>query len=373
MKRKDIVVVGLTLMLVIGLIIAGCAPAPKPAPVPTPAPAPGPAPAPETIKLGFASIWAANHYTHVDQFPNYFKMVEKATKGKYILDIKYYPVGTLVGGAELYDGVVKGIAESGCTSFGYTPGRFPVTLTMNQPGIAPPRDADAAAAAMWEFYSKYKPKELDDVKILYIFATGPGYMHSKKPIRSVAEMKGLKIRVTGAGIEGVKAVEGEPIAMPMGEVYEAAQKGLIDANVGPPEILEGWKQAEIFDYSTSVPYFYSEFFPVAMNLTKWNALPKDLQSAFDAVAKDAVKEGGQIWQYQQKRGFDFAKAKPKGHEIITLSDAEAAKMLSMLKVVREKYVATLNGKGFPGEQIATDAAAIVDKYNKMTFEPWKKP
>ena len=52
----------------------------------------------EKITIGFASIWNMTHYTSTDQIPRFFKMVEKATKGKYILDIKWYPVGTLLGG-----------------------------------------------------------------------------------------------------------------------------------------------------------------------------------------------------------------------------------------------------------------------------------
>ena len=156
-----------------------------------------PQPKPEKITLGFATFESANSLHSADQIPRYFKMVEKATKGKYTLDIKWYPVGTLLGGSEIYDGVVKGIVDAGDSSFAYTPGRFPVMLTLNQPGIAPPANCDAAARTIWEFYNKWKPKELDDVKVLYLFATGPGWMHSKKPIRTVEEMKGLKIRVTG--------------------------------------------------------------------------------------------------------------------------------------------------------------------------------
>jgi len=328
-------------------------------------------PKPEKIILGFAHIWAATHYTQVDQLPRYFKMVEKATKGKYILDIKWYPVGTLLGGSELYDGVVKGIAEAGTSSFGYTPGRFPVILTLNQPGIAPPENSDAAAHTVWEHYKKWKPKELEDVKVLYLYATGPGWIHSKKPIRSVADMKGLKIRVTGAGVGGVKAVGGEPVAMVMGEVYIAAQKGIIDANVAPLEVLEGWKHHEVFEYSTFVPHFYSEFFYVVMNWAKWKALPKDLQNAFDLVAEDAMKEGGQIWQYQQKHGMDFAKKGPGGHEFLRLTEAEVAKLKKLLEPIRGEYIATLKAKGLPGEEIVKEAGNIVEKYNKLKYEPWK--
>jgi TRAP-type C4-dicarboxylate transport system substrate-binding protein len=333
---------------------------------------PNAAPAnPEKVALGFVHIWPPTHFTQAVQFTRYFKMVEKATKGKYTLDIKWYPVGTLLGGAEIYDGVVKGIGEAGTSSFGYTPGRFPVILTLNQPGIAPPENSDAAARTVWEFYRKWKPKELEDTKILYLYATGPGWMHSNKPIRTVDDMKGLKIRVTGAGIGGVKAVGGEPIAMVMGEVYLAAQKGIIDALVSPLETLEGWKHNEVFKYSTFVPYFYSEFFHVEMNWSKWKALPKDLQAAFDAVAEDAMKEAGQIWEYNQKKGMEFAKRGPGGHEFIVLPKAEVAKLKKLLEPIRGEYIGTLKGKGLPGEKIVKSASEIVEKYNKLKYKPWK--
>src|SRR4030042_4583002 len=189
--------------------------------------------APEKIALGFVTIWNMNHYTSADQIPRFFKMVEKAAKGKYTLDIKWYPVGTLLGGSEIYDGIAKGIVDSGISSFGYAPGRFPVILALNQSGVAPPENADAAALTVWEHYNKWKPKELEDSKILYLCATGPGWLHTMKPIRTVDEMKGLRIRSTGGGVLGVKAVGGDPVAMPMGEVYTAAQKGVVNALVSP--------------------------------------------------------------------------------------------------------------------------------------------
>lgn len=327
--------------------------------------------APEKVTIGFVHIWPATHFTQADQLSRYFKMVEKATKGKYVLDIKWYPVGTLLGGADIYDGVAKGIADSGTSSFGYTPGRFPVTLTLNQPGIAPPENADAAARAVWDHYNRWKPKELEEVKVLYLYATGPGWMHSKKPIRTVEDMKGLKIRVTGAGIGGVKAVGGEPIAMVMGETYLAAQKGIIDALISPLETLQGWKHNEVFQYSTFVPQFYSEFFYVVMNQAKWKSLPKDLQDAFDSVAQDAVNEAGQIWEFMQKRGMDYAKKDPRGHEFLTLPKAEVAKLKKALEPIRGEYISTLNGKGLPGEEIVKGAEALIDKYNEMKYEPWK--
>jgi TRAP-type C4-dicarboxylate transport system substrate-binding protein len=327
--------------------------------------------APQKIPLGFCHIWPPTHFTQADQFTRYFKMVDQATNGKYEIDVKWYPVGTLLGGSEIYDGVAKGTVDSGMSSFGYNPGRFPVMLTLNQPGLAPPLNADAAAVTAWEFYNKWKPKELDGVKVLYLFATGPGWIHSNKPIRKVEDMKGLKIRVTGPGVGAVKAVGGEPVAMVMGDVYLAAQKGVIDANIAPLEVLEGWKHNEVFKYSTFVPYFYSEFFHVEMNWTKWKSLPPDLQNAFETVAPAAVKEAGQIWEYNQKKGMDYAKAAPGGHEFIYLPDSEVAKLKKLLQPLRDQYVEQLKAKGLPGEEIADSAAELMAKNNKVKYPPYK--
>jgi len=328
--------------------------------------------APEKITIGFSHIWPANHFTQVHQLTRYFKMVEKATGGKYTLDIKFFPVGTLLGGGEqYYDGVVKGIAESGTSSLIYTPGRFPVMITLYQPGAAPPENSDAAAHTGWEFYKKWKPKEFDDAKVLYFYATGPAWLHTKKPVNSLADIKGLKVRTTADNVEVFRLLGAEPTSMVMGEVYLAATKGIIDSLISPLETLEAWKHAEIFDYSTFVPHFYSSFFWVSMNWNKWNALPKDLQATFDAVADDAVKEAGAIWQYFQISGMNFAKKKPGGHQFIRLPDAEWARVKDLTKPIRDKWVADLNAKGFPGKEIIESAGTIMEKYNKGKYEPYK--
>ncbi|MCX7856369.1 MAG: TRAP transporter substrate-binding protein [Deltaproteobacteria bacterium] len=325
----------------------------------------------EKITISFAHLWGSTHFTHTEQFPRYFKLVQSKVKDKYELDIKFYPVDTLLKATDLFDGVEKGIADSATSSCGYNPGKFPVMLTLTQPGIAPPKNADAAAHAGWEFYKVMKPKEFENVKVLYFYATGPGWLHSNKPITKIEQLKGLKIRVTGSGVLGVKAVGGEPVAMPMGDVYLAAKKGIIDALVSPAETLEGWKHAEIFKYSTFMPYFYSEYFWVAMNLNKWKSLPKDLQDAFEAVADMAMKEAGQIWQYHQKKGEEFAKKMPGGHEFLYFPDSEIKKLVEILKPVETEYAKSLKEKGHDADKIIKTAKELVEKYNKLTYPAWK--
>jgi len=325
----------------------------------------------ETITVGFNHIWPATSFQQVDLFTGYFEMVEDAANGKYIIEPEFYPAGTLLGPGDIYDGVLKGSVDAGCSVVSYTPGLFPVMLTLSQSGIAPPVNADANSRTAWEFYNKFKPKEFEGVKVLYWFATPPAWLHSTSPITKLEDLKGEDVRATGASAKAITAIGGNPVSMPQPDVTISAQKGLVKASVAPFEVLMTYKQAEVFDYSTFIPFFYSEQFYMVMNLDKWNTLPKDLQKAFDSVADEAVSEAGQLWTYGDKRGMDYAQGEPGGHELIYLSDEEAARWIALLKPIRDAYVADLNAKGFPGEEIADEAGKIAEKYNKNTYEPWQ--
>ena len=81
----------------------------------------------------------------------------------------------------------------------------------------------------------------------------------------------------------MKKLGAVPVGLPRPEVYIALQKGIVKAAVGPYEALKGFREAEVTKYLTIVPGYYNKVFFVTMNYDKWNALPKDIQAAFDRV------------------------------------------------------------------------------------------
>jgi TRAP-type C4-dicarboxylate transport system substrate-binding protein len=311
----------------------------------------------------------ATHYIQTQQFPAYFKLIQDATKGKYTIKPEFYPVGTLLNPPDIFDGVVKGIADMGQMTSEYTPGRFPVVTTLLVPGVAPQRNCNDGAQIGWRFFKQFQPQEFKDVKVLYTYGIGPGALHTSKPIKAVADMKGLKIR---GAVRAVQAVGGEPFNVPMGEVYEDVKKGLFEAAVAPAETLKGWKFNEIFHYSTFIPGFYFGLQTIVMNKNTWQGLPEDLRAAIDSVADEAVNKTGQIWEYYQQDGWDYAKAQPGGHEVIEMPASEIALMNEKFKPVIADYIKTeLDGKGFPGQQLVDGAGKIAADCNKLTYGTWK--
>jgi TRAP-type C4-dicarboxylate transport system substrate-binding protein len=213
------------------------------------------------------------------------------------------------------------------------------------------------------FYNKFKPKALSDVKILFLHAHGPGLLHSKKPVRNLADMQGLKVRSTGFSAKVSKALGAVPVAMPMGGTYEALKKGVVEATFGPMEVLKTWKQAEVVKYTTECySVGYTTGFFVAMNLDKWNALPDDVKKVFEEVSEAYIAKAGAVWDAGDAAGKKFALK--LGGEMIPQSKEESAKWAKAVDPVIAAYAKKADDQGLPGDQYVKTLRELVSKYNE---------
>ena len=69
--------------------------------------------------------------------------------------------------------------------------------------------------------------------------------------------------------------------------------------------------------------------------------------------------------------IELIKTFPKKHQLLYLPDGEVAKVKELLRPIRDSYSAALKGKGLPGEELVSEAAKIMEKYNTRKYEPWK--
>jgi TRAP-type transport system periplasmic protein len=261
------------------------------------------------------------------------KEIEKRTDNK--VQISVFAGGTLTKAPQCYSGTVKGISDLGFSLFAYTRGRFPVMAAVDLPmGYA---DGKVASRVAQEFAIAFKPKELSDVKVLYLHAHGPGLLHTKKPVKKLEDLKGMKIRATGLSAKIVKALGGVPVAMPQGGTYEALKKGVVEGTFGPMEVLKGWKQAEVIKYTTECYSIgYTTTFFVVMNLDKWNSLPADIKKIFDEVSDKYTDVHGNVWDSTDQEGRKYTLS--LGNEIISLSDEESARWRKAVEPVINDYI-----------------------------------
>lgn len=316
----------------------------------------------EVIKLKAANYLPVTH--PMSLLTGWFcDEVKNRTKGQ--VEIAYHPGGTLLNPVKMYDGVITGITDMGLSHIQYTRGRFPVMEVFDLPLGFPSGWVDTQVAT--DFFNKYKPKEWDDVHVLYVTPTGPLILQTiSKPVKALEDLKGLKIRATGQLADIIKALGGVPVPLPMPDVYESLRRGVIEGVTVDLSTLKYWKFAEVvkcvtahWQLGTGITFYY------VMKKDKWNALSPDIQKIFTEVAFETREKQAALWDQMDIEGMDLFKN--KGGQVINLSEAEAAKWIKAVEPVIGEYKKSMASKGYKEAEV--DGWV---KYIKERIEYWQK-
>jgi TRAP-type transport system periplasmic protein len=305
----------------------------------------GTAQAAGTVQMTYSIFFPATHGNTI-LATEWAQEIEKRTNGA--VKINMFPGATLTPADQCYDGVIKGISDIGMSVCSYTAGRFPFSEVVDLPlGYKSGKQVTLLCNA---FYKKFKPKEFDDVKIMYLHGHGPGIFHTaKKPVEKMEDLKGMKIRCTGTSKKVVSALGATPVAMPQPETYDALQKGVVDGVVSPIETLKGWKFGEVIKYSTeNFGSSYSIAFFVAMNKKKWESLPKDVQETIEKINEEWIEKTAQKWDEFDVEGKKLTLE--KGNKVITLSKEEDERWKKAVQPIFAEYVEAMKAKGLPGDE-----------------------
>ncbi len=316
----------------------------------------------EVIKLKAANYLPVTHPMSV--LSGWFcDEVKKRTNGQ--VEITYHPGGTLLNPVKMYDGVLTGITDLGFSHIQYTRGRFPVTEVFDLPLGFPSGWVDTRVAT--DFFNRYKPKEWDDVQVLYLTTSGPIILQTiSKPVRTLEDIKGIKIRAVGQMSDIIKALGGIPVPLQMPDVYDSLRRGVIEGVTVDLSTLKYWKFAEVTKYvtadwqlGTGITFYW------VMNKSKWNALSPDMQKIVTEVATEARNKQAALWDSMDIEGRDLFTS--KGGQMIDLSGAEAARWIRAVEPVIGEYKKSMVSKGYKD----TDVDGWV-KFIKERIAYWHK-
>lgn len=300
----------------------------------------------QPIKLTYSNFFPPSHIQS-KLAQSWCDEIKKRTNGKVF--VEYYPGQTLTKSKQVYDGVVSGISDVGLALFAYTRGRFPVMEAVDLPlGYT---SGVQATRVVNEVYKEFDPKELSDTKVMYLHAHGAGLLHTNgKAVRTMEDFKGMKLRGHGTSALVIQALGGTPVSLPMPELYQSLQKGIVQGAMYPIETNKGWRMAEVVEYLTmSSSIAYTSSFYVVMNKDKWNLIPPDLQKIISQINQEWIVKHGQAWDESDRIGLEYFKS--LGHEVIELSDTEAGKWEETIAPVFDQYIDKMNKKGFAGKKI----------------------
>lgn len=313
-----------------------------------------------TVTLTYANFPPATTFPCV-QMEEWKTQIEKRTGGK--LAIKTFPGGTLLNAKNMFDGVESGLADIGCFAMSYQPGRFPVSEAADLPlGFA---SSKVASLTLFDLIAKHNPKEFEKVKIVTMFTCPPVNFMTSKPVKTVADLKGMQLRAAGTAVDAVKPLGVTPVAMPQSDVPDAIQKGVVTGVVSSLEVLKDMNYAAYCNYSTKNANLNVVTFAVVMNKKKWESLSDEAKKAIDELGREHARWTGEYVDGHVAEALAWAKEKSK-HESVELSAADQQQILAALEPMIEAYVKKVTAAGLNGQQILADVKAIKEKVEKET-------
>jgi TRAP-type C4-dicarboxylate transport system substrate-binding protein len=282
------------------------------------------------------------------------------------LKCQIFPTMQLGGSPpQLYDQVKDGVVDIVWTLPGYNAARFPLAEVFELPFMM--TNAQATSRALWEYVQKHARAEFKDVHPLAFHTHGPGYFHMReKPIRSQADFKGLKIRAPTRMTNRLLATMGAtPVGMPIPQVPEALNRGVIDGCVIPWEVVPAVKVQELTKHHTetdpTLPALYTSIFLFAMNSAKYRSLPEDLRKVIDANSGAELSAlAGKIFHDADAPGRKLAEA--RGNQFYMIPAAELESWRKAAQRVADDWAKEMSGKGHDGMALIESARGLIRRH-----------
>lgn len=246
-----------------------------------------------------------------------------------------------------YDLARTGQADVTWYLTGGTPGRFPITELINLPYLVGSSEIGTKVLNDRELRAKYLDPEHKGVRVLVLFTHQPGQIHTvKKPITTIDDMKGMRLRFTSPTVRDfIAALGATPVGVPPTEQADQLQKGTIDGSFidyGGAGIA--FKLGGIIKHTTEV-YSYVTSFGLIMNPGFYDKLPPDLKKLIDdsVVGQETVIGNG----WDSIDGPGKKALMDGGMQPVKLAPAEDQKFRRIAAEVAAKTVRDLDAKGLP--------------------------
>lgn len=313
------------------------------------------APARAQMTLTFSTWVPTTHHLSVWQ-ENWTKEVEKATGGRikfnYLPKHPSAPPGT-------FDAVRDGLMDLSYVTASYTPARHALPALAELPGAGATAEINSVAYSRIHWKYLHKAGEYNGVKLLAVWTHGPGHMfNTKRPINSLADLKGMKIRTGGGIAEKFGNLLGaSAFVKPAPESYELLASGVADGVFFPLESVISFKLDKVLKYATIFPGgFYSSSFGFFMNQNTWNKIPKQDQDIIEKLAGEAAARScGQSWDRADQIGLEALKK--ANVKIDTASPAFVAEVMARAKQLEDDWIKAANAKGVDGAKVLAEFRA----------------
>ena len=301
------------------------------------------------VELSLNLITPPGHLRNVHLFHPWIKQVEEKSGGT--LKIVPHYSASLAPVNQAYECVVTGVADISEGNVYAMPGVFPLSEVIMLPDLGIGTKSQTYSANNWKAFKTVPAmaNEWKDAKMLWMHTAPPTFLlMGSKPVRRIEDLRGLKLRISSSTSVRVGEQLGfAPVAMPISEIYQAVEKGVVDGVMTATEQLVSRRMSEVVKTVTMLPLVADSFF-VSMNWDSWNKLSAEHKAVLESLSGDyAVEWSGKMWD-------DINEMAEKAHpevEYITPTPEEMKRFWEALAPIKFEYADELEKKGLPARQV----------------------
>jgi len=310
----------------------------------------------EPIVLKFGSTAPTRAHLNVQVYAPWSERVTKASEGT--LKVDFVPGSVLGSDGQMVERVTSGVADIGFDLQAYYPGKYPLTEIVSLPFLF--TKSSTASVALWRLVQKGVIREYDDVVPLNIFTFTNSFPMMRANVKSLAELKGLKLAAGGKlRSQVVEALGAAPVSILINETYQSLNRGVVDGAMAPWTAIQPFRLQEVATHYFDVPLGALAGF-VFMNKKKFDSLPAKAKKAImDNSGEPFVAEFGKFWDRIEDEGREIVRKSGKG-TIIVPQGAELDQWRKAVEPVVAKWA-----KDTPnGEQTVKAFRAEIEQLSK---------
>ena len=312
----------------------------------------------EKVVFHLNHFMPAMHPVNTNMLVPLAEEVLQKTEGR--VEIVVHPGNALAAPGDTYDAVVSGVAGMGFVLPAYTPGRFPMAQILEYPFMF--TSALQANLVARDMTPMLRQHQFTDTELLWFGGTDLGHLLMKADVTTLDSLKGKKLRSPGPIYNDViKAIGGVEVSLPVSDLYDAMDRGIVDGTVMAPSALISFRLMEVTNNIVELNMYTTPLIFFA-NKDLWNKVSADDQKIIMDIVNTFPERIGKQYDAEVEHAMNLATE--KGKNIFTFSAADMAKFHSLTDPLVKMWISQLDGTGKPGTELYNLAVEAAKKYQQ---------
>lgn len=294
--------------------------------------------------------------------------VERRSEGR--LKVEFFYQASLLKPEETLKGVGDGRADAGYIAASYNPAELPLTQVAGIPFVTSnPEAQNRAFEELYDESDSYQAEWANNGVVPFVFHPATeNFIGTKKPLKTLDDLKGMQIRAFGYVADAMSAVGAVPVALAAPDIYEAVERGVVEGFSGfAIDSMVAFGLNEVAPYVTSSGLGNYILVASVINKDFLDSLPDDIQEVIADVGDEFTDKSMDLIAEAEVGVCDTLKS--SGNDLTVLAEPEQAKWQDLIgDSIETKFV---ESAGDNGQEFLDSYLAAVEEFEAQSdYEPF---